>query len=627
MSLRRSRSHRAGVSNIDFRSKKDEENLKIFAPWLYPDNIGTIGYKTYKNSLKIVNNLNIPTNKMLIHKDIIKNYPDPRYYTTSQFYKNNNIRIKTKSFIDNTRIRNLKETFNGENRKIEEYIKQRKRKKTHSYLLEEKKQHSVRLDKLYKDKKNLNLNAIQETQLVQIDSSHTLNNCINIQKIEEIKQVLRRRYRNMKSINKIFHQWAKTIPNKITINDAYKMINSLSIPINLNEAKIFMASVTKPGKDFLNLEDFSDFIFNENIKINSSQYILSNKKIIFDEKEENNLKNEIILNNKNVNEKNNIKILKDFISQRIVTLMKNMKEINKEKMTVNNDNDNDCNSNLGNFFLNINKCNYDKFSKGILSLKPGETFSKEEYIKAIFDEYKDKNNLIDIKNFCDNIYEKNNKESFLTIKDIKKEQLNQKRKTLQKFISDNAKYRNLIFEKRIDLNKQISLKKDISEKVKKEEEKQQEQVNCTVPSKMWLHHIYDNRKEHFNVLNKAERALSAKPNLRCTKNSRCNTRFGANPSWKNTADILIGDKASSIYIDEKDRFIIDRDIGKDDKIQKEKLNLGRKTRIRSAIQRTQQSNYIAQLLKDEKEIYSNYERCNRMINYEESCNKKNNFFE
>ena len=97
MSLRRSRSHRAGVSNIDFRSKKDEENLKIFAPWLYPDNIGTIGYKTYKNSLKIVNNLNIPTNKMLIHKDIIKNYPDPRYYTTSQFYKNNNIRIKTKS--------------------------------------------------------------------------------------------------------------------------------------------------------------------------------------------------------------------------------------------------------------------------------------------------------------------------------------------------------------------------------------------------------------------------------------------------------------------------------------------------------------------------------------------------
>ena len=144
---------------------------------------------------------------------------------------------------------------------------------------------------------------------------------------------------------------------------------------------------------------------------------------------------------------------------------------------------------------------------------------------------------------------------------------------------------------------------------------------------MWLHHIYDNRKEHFNVLNKAERALSAKPNLRGSKGSRCNTRFGANPSWKNTADILIGDKASSLYIDEKDRFIIDRDIGKDDKIQKEKLNLGRKTRIRSAIQRTQQSNYIAQLLKDEKEIYSNYERCNRMINYEESCNKKNNFFE
>ena len=30
MSLRRARSHRIGISNIDFRSKKDEENLRIF---------------------------------------------------------------------------------------------------------------------------------------------------------------------------------------------------------------------------------------------------------------------------------------------------------------------------------------------------------------------------------------------------------------------------------------------------------------------------------------------------------------------------------------------------------------------------------------------------------------------
>ena len=628
MSLRRSRSHRAGVSNIDFRSKKDEENLKIFDPWLFPQDTGTIGYKTYKNSFKIMNNLNIPTEKMHIHKNIVNNYPDPRYYTTSQFYKNNNIRIKTKSFIDSTRMRNLKETFNGENGKITKFIKQEKGKKTDSYLLKKKKKQTERLEKLYKDKKRLNLNAFHETQLVQLDTSLTLNNLINIKKIEEINQVLRRRYRNIKSINKTFHQWAQTIPNKITINDAYKMINSLSIPINFNEAKIFIFLASKTGKDFINLEEFSDLIFSENTKVNSSQNILSNKKIIFDEKEVNDLKNQIINNNKNINDKNNINILKNFISQRIIALIKNMKELNKEKINVNIDNNNNNYNlnNVGNFFLNINKCNYDKFLKGILSLKPGEIFGKEEYIKTIFDEYKDKNNLIDIKNFCDNIYEKNNKEHFFTIKDVSKEQLTQKKETLQKFISDNKKYRNLIFDKKKDLNKQILLKNNFLEKEKKEEKKQLEQVNCTVPSKMWLHHIFDNREEHFNILNKAERALSAKPNLRGISGSG-STRFGASPQWKNTADILIGDKSSSAYINEKDRFIINRDIGKDDKIKKEKLNIGRKRRIRSAIQRVAQNNYIKQLLKDEKEIYSNYERYNRMIYYEESIKNKNMFFE
>ena len=49
MSLRRPRSHRIGISNIDFRSKKDEENLRIFEPWQSPKDVGTMGYKNYKN--------------------------------------------------------------------------------------------------------------------------------------------------------------------------------------------------------------------------------------------------------------------------------------------------------------------------------------------------------------------------------------------------------------------------------------------------------------------------------------------------------------------------------------------------------------------------------------------------
>jgi hypothetical protein len=50
--LRRARSHRIGISNIDFRSKKDVENLRIFEPWQAPKDLGTMGYKNYKNPKK-----------------------------------------------------------------------------------------------------------------------------------------------------------------------------------------------------------------------------------------------------------------------------------------------------------------------------------------------------------------------------------------------------------------------------------------------------------------------------------------------------------------------------------------------------------------------------------------------
>ena len=39
----------------------------------------------------------------------------------------------------------------------------------------------------------------------------------------------------------------------------------------------------------------------------------------------------MIVNNKEIENGENIEILKDFISQRIITLNKNMKELNKEK--------------------------------------------------------------------------------------------------------------------------------------------------------------------------------------------------------------------------------------------------------------------------------------------------------
>ena len=632
MSLRRTRSHKVGVSNIDFITKGEIENLKIYKPWKAPKDLGTMGYKNYRNPRPIFKSLFEPTEKINTFKDLVNDYPDPRYYTTAQFYKKNNILLNTKTFLNNEKASNLEETFkgkdvfNGDSMNVAEIMNSRKGKifdkknlvkknlNKEPFSIEDNKIQEEKMENLKKDKEKLNKNAIQETQLVKINTFIEKDNEINLKKIEEIRQTLRRRYGNRKNINKIFQQWARTFPNKITIYDAYKMINSLSIPINYNETKAFIASGSNFGNEYLNIEEFSNLIY-EPTSMNWGE-----KKFNYEEKDLNMIGNNIILNNKTEIEGRNIDKLKNFIAQRILVLNKNMKELSKEKYSFKEGNVNKKESNL-------NFVDFDKFKKGILSLKPSDNFNKEEYIQKLFNEYKGKNDLVDMRYFCENIYEKTKNEFMSQMKDktieINKEQYIIKKNKLQNYINENKdRVKPLVFQKKIDLDKQLFEKNAMLLERKKEEKKIQDQVNCTIPSTSWLHHIYDNRKEHYNKLNRAEHALSAKPTFKQNNLIR-NTRFGAVPQWRKTSEILIGDETCGTYINEKDRFNIDRDIAKDDKKMKNMLALGKQNRIKTAIQKYEDNRFMKIYLQEEKDIYSNMEKSKKLSIYDERSKNMN----
>ena len=634
MSLRRPRSHRVGISNIDFRTKKDIENLNIFEPWQVPKDLGTMGYKNYRNSRTVFQNLFGPSEKINTYKDLVNDYPDPRYHTTAEFYKKNKILINTKTFINTERVANLEETFkgkdvfNGDSTNVGEIIRIRKRKNFDNkniirnyykepFSLEEKKIQEEKIKKLAKEKKSLNKNVIHETQLVKINTFMDKgDSMINLKKIEEVRKTLRRKYGNRKKINKIFQLWAKTFPTKITVYDAYKMINALSIPINYNEAKAFIASGSKFGNDYLTMEEFSNLIHEPT----EMQYD-DEKKYLIEEKEENKFNEDIIKNNKHQIDERNMLKLKDFISQRIFVLNKTLKELSKEKYTVNNKED----------FQNnhiLNKVDYNKFKKGILSLRPHDNFGKEEYIKKLFDEYKGKDDLVDMKFFNENIYEKNSKEFMTKTKDkfleISKEQYEEKKNKLQIFIKENEnKIRPLYYQKKVDLDEQILQKKKLLDKLDNEDNNNiNKHINSTVPSTEWLHQVYDKSNEHYKILNRAEHALSAKPSLKQNK-IHCNTRFSAKPSWRNTADILIGDEKCCTYINEKDRFILDRDINKEDKHKKNLQRIGRENRIRTAKQKFENNQYMQMFLREKKEIFSDMEKNKRLAMYDENMKNRN----
>ena len=631
MSLKRVRSHKEGISNIDFRTKGDIDNIRIFDPWKSPKEFGSMGYSHYRNPDKIFKSLFDPSLEINTQKDIVNDYPDPRYHSTAQFYKKNKILINTKTFFNSEKVANLEETFkgkeifNGDSTNIAEIMRIRKGKNYEKepyklknpikepFSIEDNKIQEEKIKKLVKDKKKVNKNAIQETQLVKINTYFEKDNIINIKKIEEVRQALRRRYGNRKNIYKIFQLWARTFPNKITVYDAYKMINSLSIPINYNETKAFIASGSNFGNEYLNLEEFANLIY-EPIKMDLGK---GNTKVIYGGKEVDKIANNITENNMNEVDLRNIEKLKDFISERIRVLNKNIKELCKEKYSFKEDNK------TKNYNTNLNLVDYDKFLKGILSLKPSDNLGKEKYIKKLFDEYKNSNNLVDIKFFGENIYEKNTKEFMSKFKDrnieIAKEQYNEKLNKLQNYVNENSKkVKPLFFQKKLDLDSQLFEKKLLKEQKKESEN----QLNSTIPSTKWLHHIYDNRKEHYNILNRVEHSFSAKPSFK-QNIVKCNTRFGACPKWKNTAEILIGDETSSTFINEKDRFTLNRDIGKEDKKMKQLLDLGKQNRIRTALQKAENNRFMKIFLKEEKKIYSDMAKSKRISLYEENTKNRN----
>jgi hypothetical protein len=206
-----------------------------------------------------------------------------------------------------------------------------------------------------------------------------------------------------------------------------------------------------------------------------------------------------------------------------------------------------------------------------------------------------------------------------------KEQVEARKKDLKHYVSENKDKKDIIYKKKYDLDNHLLIKKENELKEKKENEKQTTEVNCTVPSTPWIHHVYDKRNEHYNILNRAEYSFSAKPSIK-QNYMKCNTRFSANPKWRNTAEIFVGNELAPTYISEKERFNLDRNVGKDDKIKTARVKMGRENRIRTAIQKFEENNLAKQFLKEEKNKYSQMEKCRRQYEYEELFKNRNSIF-
>ena len=545
MSLKRQRSHLCGFSNIDFRSKGEFENVKLYEPWKIPKDFGTMGKSNYHLSYTNAKRIFSVSKNLNKFKNRVNDSPDPKFYKTALYYKKNRIKLNIVQDFYNERIAQLdeydigKEKYIGDSMMISDIYRYRNQKKN---------QINQPIRNLFIKQKNLkfkkpkelqNKSAKLETQLVKLDVNETIDNKINLEKIQEIRFALRRRYANRTDIRKIFKEWDINCMGEITLYSAHDMINRLNIPINYNETRALIASSNTRGTESLNLEEFIHLIFSDNeaLQIDLDKIKYKDEKLYKEGIEAENIKNNMKKSILEINKTNEILFIKYQVHSR-TTIINNFANKNN---------------------INTEKCSKNDFIKLMRSLKLPDKYYRVILIDSLFNSYLNKDNIsMNVNKFIDDCLKLNEDNNFLEIKENNlkfmekkiKNQIEEKDKTIQDLMSE----KNARLKLAEDLIKQVEEKKKYKKILEMEENNKLKEVINPQPSTEFINKVYKDHFQMFKKLNEVEDKFSTKPNS--TKKDKPKTRFNGNPVHKNTFYIINQDPKGSSFITEKDRFNI-----------------------------------------------------------------------
>ena len=507
-----------GFSNIDFRSKGEFENVKLYEPWKIPKDFGTMGKSNYHLSYTNAKKIFSVSKNLNKFKNIVQDSPDPKFYKTAMYYKKNRITPNTIQDFYNERIAQLdeidigKEKYIGDSMMISDIYRYRNQRKNQinspiRNLINKQKD----LNRFKKPKELQNKSAKLETQLVKLDVNETLDDKINLEKIQEIRFALRRRYANRTDIRKIFKEWDINCMGEITLYSAHDMINRLNIPINYNETRALIASSNTRGTETLNLEEFIHLIFSDNeaLQIDLDKLKFKDEKLYKEGMEAENIKNNMKKSILEINKTNEILFIKHQVHSR-TTIINNAAHKNN---------------------INKDKCSKNDFIKLMRSLKFPEKYYRDILIDSLYNSYINKDdNSMNVNKFIDDCLKLNEDNNFMDFKE------------------KNLKF----FEKKI--KNQIEEKKKYKKKLEMEENNKLKEVINPQPSTEFINKVYKDHFKMFKKLNEVEDKFSTKPNS--TKKDKPKTRFNGNPAHKDTFYMINQDPRGSSFITEKDRFNI-----------------------------------------------------------------------
>ena len=535
-----------GFSNIDFRSKGDFESLKLYEPWKIPKEFGTMGKSNYHMSYSDAKKIFSVSKNMNKYTCIIQDSPDPKFYQTAMYYKKNKIKPNIVQDFYNERAAQLdekdigKEKYTGDSMMIADiyrYRTQRKNRMTHPIknILHEQKS----LSRYIKAKELQNKSAKLETQLVKLDVNETLDNKIDLKKIQEIRFALRRRYASRTDIRKIFKEWDINCVGEITVYSAHDMINRLNIPINYNETRALIASSNTRGTESLNLEEFIHLIFSDNealkVDLDSLQY--KDEQLFKEGKDSDNIKNHMKNSILEMNKTNEILFIKKQVHSR-TTIINNVAHKNN---------------------INTEKCSKKDFIKLMRSLKLPEKYYRDILIDSLFSSYLNSDEAtMNMTKFCDDCLKIREDNNFMEFKDKNlqyfKEKISNQLVEKEKITKELEEEKKGKLQLQDELVQQMKEKQNLKKKFDDEENNKLKEIINPQPSTDFINKVYKDHFQMFKKLNEVEDKFSTKPNI--TKKDKPKTRFNGNPIHKNTFYMINQDPRGSSFINEKDRFNI-----------------------------------------------------------------------
>ena len=517
--------------------------------------MGKSGYFPPFSVTKRVFSVSKSLNKL---KDLIHGTPDPHTYPAAVYYKKNHIQPKIIQEFRNERVANLdesgigKEKYTGDSMMISDIYKYRNAKKNKkSETLDKKIVKKDYISRVERSKNIENKEAPQETQLVKIEANETLGNKIDINKIQEIRLALRRRYASRKDIRKIFKEWETTGLGEITVYSAHDMINRLSIPINYNETRALIASSNTRGTETLNLEEFFHLIFSDNeaLKVDLNKLQYKDEKLFSEGVDSENIKNHMKKSIIEMNKNNEIFTIKQQVRTR-TSILKNAAIKNK---------------------INQNSCSKDEFILLMRTLKFPEKYYRDILMDTLFNTYlNDDSKTMNLNNFCTDCINIKDANNFTQFKDIVLENFENKIMNQIDNCDKDAKELQPEKDNRLnlveDLKKQIIEKKEIEQKLIEQDEKNCREVLNPQPSTAFINKVFKDHRKMYEELNKVEDSFCIKPNISYSIKGK--TRFNGLSQRKNTFYMIHQDPLASSYVTERERFDISEGIS--DFIRKER---------------------------------------------------------